>query len=204
MSVGILNYGVGNVGSLVNMFRKLDIETQLVSTADDIRRVSRLVLPGVGSFDHAMRALEHKELIEPLREYADSGNFLLGICLGMQLLMDSSEEGVLCGLGYIGGVARRFQADGATQVLRVPHMGWNSISPAKDSLVFANLREKNRFYFAHSYYVECAQEPDVLATTDYEITFASMVARENVMGAQFHPEKSHVYGMTLLENWGQK
>lgn len=204
MSVGILNYGVGNIGSLVNMFRKLDVETQLVSTADEMPGLSQLVLPGVGAFDHAMGALEKSELVEPLRAYVDSGKDLLGICLGMQLLMDSSEEGGVGGLGFIAGVARRFQATEASPDLRVPHMGWNGLLPAKESRVFAELHDKNRFYFAHSYFVDCAAESNVLATTTYGNSFASMVVRENVVGAQFHPEKSHVYGMTMLENWARR
>jgi glutamine amidotransferase len=203
VDIGILNYGVGNIGSLVNMFKKLDVGAHVVSTADDLLEQSRLVLPGVGAFDHAMRELENRALIEPLEAYVASGKSLLGICLGMQLLVDSSEEGELPGLGYIKGTCRRLEPPSELG-LRVPHMGWNSVSARQESDLFARFDAGSRFYFAHTYFVDCGESSSVLGCTTYGTEFASMIVRDNVVGVQFHPEKSHVFGMTLLENWSRR
>jgi imidazole glycerol-phosphate synthase subunit HisH len=202
-AVGILNYGVGNIGSLVNMFKKLDVDAHVVSTPGEVAGESRLVLPGVGAYDHAMRELDARALVDPLAEFVASGRPLLGICLGMQLLVNSSEEGELPGLGYIKGVCRRFEAPPGHD-LRVPHMGWNSILPIRTSGLFDDLEGEKRFYFVHSYFVDCAERINVLAETTYGGEFASMIIRDNVVGAQFHPEKSHVFGMTLLKNWSRQ
>jgi imidazole glycerol-phosphate synthase subunit HisH len=203
ISVGILDYGSGNIGSLHNMFRKLDIVAHVVRTAAELAGESRLVLPGVGAFDHAMRELETLALIKPLTEYVASGKPLLGICLGMQLLVDSSEEGELSGLGFIGGHCKRLETMSVSG-LRVPQMGWNSIAVCQDSILFHDLEEESRFYFAHSYFVECSEASSVLAATTYGSDFASVIARDNVMGVQFHPEKSHIFGMRLLESWSRQ
>jgi imidazole glycerol-phosphate synthase subunit HisH len=200
MNIGILDYGVGNVGSLLNMFRRLDLEAHVVSTPDALARVPRLVLAGVGAFDHARRELTARGLTEPLSAYAASGRPLLGICLGMQLLVDSSDEGKLPGLGYIPGKCMRLDPPIELD-LRVPHMGWNSIIPDRGSDLFRGLDDMSRFYFAHSFFVGCHDDSNVLAWTDYGGKFPSMIARDNIVGAQFHPEKSHAFGMTLLENW---
>ncbi|MET0885792.1 MAG: imidazole glycerol phosphate synthase subunit HisH [Mycetocola sp.] len=200
MTVGILDYGVGNIGSLVNMFRKIDVPARLVSQPEEIDSVSRLVLPGVGSFDNAMTKLIAGRFEEPLGAFVKAGRPFLGICLGMQLLLDSSEEGTMSGLGFVPGSSRRFRP-AEFPGLRVPHMGWNTVSAAHASPMFDRIEEENRFYFVHSYRVECVSEKDVLAWTTYGAPFHSMIARDNVTGAQFHPEKSHVFGMTLLENW---
>jgi glutamine amidotransferase len=202
MSIGILDYGAGNIGSLLNMFRKLELDARVASTPDDLSRCSRLVLPGVGAFDQAMKELTNREMVGPLARYVQSGNPLLGICLGMQLLVESSDEGELPGLGYIKGNCRRL-APPAGLGLRVPHMGWNHIEQNQDSGLFAGLGEPSRFYFAHSYYVECQHASNVLAWTSYGRQFASMIIRGRIVGVQFHPEKSHVFGMTLLENWSR-
>jgi glutamine amidotransferase len=202
MSVGVLSYGVGNVGSLINMFRKIGVGVELVATPGDIGHQTHLVLPGVGAFDHAMKELHSRNLVEPLQDYAASGAHLLGICLGMQLLVDSSDEGELPGLGYIKGRCSRL-SPGPIDSLRIPHVGWNTIHPQRSSPLLQGLEDQSRFYFVHSYYVQCNDEADVLTTTDYGETFASMVAHLNVTGAQFHPEKSHVFGMALLRNWSR-
>lgn len=202
MSIGILDYGIGNIGSLLNMFRKLDLDARVVSFPDHLSGCSRLVLPGVGAFDQAMNELTRRKMVAPLGQYIQSGNPLLGICLGMQLLVESSAEGHLPGLGYIQGSCRRL-ASPVELGIRVPHMGWNCIEPNQDSSLFAGLGNLKRFYFAHSYYVECRLASNVLAWTSYAGEFASMIIRDNVVGVQFHPEKSHVFGMALLENWSR-
>jgi glutamine amidotransferase len=202
MTIGILDYGVGTIGSLLNMFRKLDLEAHVVSTPDELARESRLVLAGVGAFDHAMRELGIRGLIEPLTNYVKSGKSLLGICLGMQLLVESSDEGDFPGLGYIRGKCRRLTPP-IELGLRVPHMGWNGIVVNQDSSLFVGLEAANRFYFAHGFFVDCSDNSNVLAWTRYGSQFASMIVQDNIVGVQFHPEKSHIFGMTLLENWSQ-
>jgi imidazole glycerol-phosphate synthase subunit HisH len=202
INIGILDYGIGNIGSLLNMFRKLDLDGQVVRDPDDLSMCSRVVLPGVGAFDQAMSELAIREMVGPLEKYVQSGNPLLGICLGMQLLVESSDEGRLPGLGYIKGSCRRLLPP-AELGLRVPHMGWNYIEPNQDSTLFSGIGEHNRFYFAHSYYVECHPASSVLAWTNYAGEFASMIIQNNIVGVQFHPEKSHFFGMKLLENWAR-
>lgn len=202
MIIGVLDYGIGNIGSLLNMFRKLDLDARVVCFPDDMDKCSRLVLPGVGAFDQAMNELTSREMVDPLEQYIQSGNPLLGICLGMQLLVESSAEGQLSGLGYIKGSCRRL-APPAELGMRVPHMGWNCVEPNQDSSLFAGLDDLKRFYFAHSYYVECRSASNVLAWTSYSGEFASMIIQDNIVGVQFHPEKSHVFGMALLENWSR-
>lgn len=196
MTIGILNYGVGNVGSLLNMFKKIGEDAELVSQPDQVAAQSRLVLPGVGSFDHAMERLSSLGFVAPLKEYVSSGNSLLGICLGMQLLVKSSAEGELPGLGFIDGHCDKFEP---SPNVRVPHMGWSGVRAARTPTM-QGIEPGNRFYFAHSYFVNCPSDA-VLATSTYGREFVSMIARGNVMGAQFHPEKSHVFGMSLLSGW---
>jgi len=200
MSVSLVDYGLGNLGSVANMLKRVGAESRRVSTGDQIMDSERILLPGIGAFDTGMSLLRQHDLIDPLREFAASGRPLLGICLGMQLLLDSSDEGVESGLGLISGRSVRFPVDSA---LRVPHMGWNTVTPVHDDALVADLDTDSRFYFVHSYYVVPDRDSDVLATTPYGRDFASMVAAGNVLGAQYHPEKSHAFGMTILKNFAE-
>ncbi|MGX7927489.1 imidazole glycerol phosphate synthase subunit HisH [Tsuneonella sp. HG094] len=194
----IVDYGMGNIGSLRNMFRRIGVETEVASDAGSIERARRILLPGVGAFDAAMRRINDLRIADPLRERARTGNVpFLGICLGMQLLGDASEEGGLPGLGLIPATARRFPAgDG----LKVPHMGWNVVRRTNASPLteWMTDEEETRFYFVHSYAVETADPTDTILSCRYGIDFAAGIARDNVYGAQFHPEKSHRFGMRLL------
>ena len=199
MSVSILDYGMGNLGSVVNMFKKLGVATQLVNHPDEIDTAERLLLPGVGSFDHAMSLLESQEFIEPIHRFAESGKAMLGICLGMQLLLNTSEEGQLAGLGLIRGGCHKFAATAEAPDLKIPHLGWNRVTPTQNNPIFAQLTEENRFYFAHSYYVVPEENNQVLATSHYGLEFASMINADNIYGAQYHPEKSHRFGMQILK-----
>jgi glutamine amidotransferase len=199
--IGVLDYGVGNVGSLLNMFKKIGVDAGPVSTPSEVLSASRLVLPGVGSYDFAMRSLANRNLVEPIKDFAAIGRPLLGICLGMQLLVESSDEGVLPGLGLIGGTSLRFERSPSAPMLRTPHMGWNTIRAAQPNPAIAGVPAENRFYFVHSYFVQPTHPSNVLATTEYGNPFASMIVRENIVGAQFHPEKSHLFGMKLLQEW---
>jgi glutamine amidotransferase len=198
--IGVLDYGVGNLGSVLNMLRHIDVKATTIRTPDQLTKVTKLLLPGVGSFDHAIEKLDALDLAEPIRGYARSGGTILGICLGMQLLLDSSEEGQRQGLGLIPGRSKRFSfAPEAKR--RVPHMGWNTVTPRAENPLLAGLESDNRFYFVHSYRAVCENDTDIVGETEYGEMFPSMIGRGNVFGAQFHPEKSHRYGMDLLRNF---
>lgn len=200
MSVSVVGYGLGNLGSVLNMLRRIGDEPRTATTPEEIAASERLLLPGIGAFDTGMRLLREAELIDPIREFAASGRPVFGICLGMQLLLDSSEEGGEQGLGLIPGTSRKF--DEASD-LRIPHVGWNTVEPTRADPLVADLPDESRFYFVHSYRV-VPQSPDVtLGVTDYGTPFASMIRSDNVMGAQYHPEKSHAFGMKVLRNFSE-
>lgn len=198
----VIDYGAGNIGSVLNMIRRVGGNAVASGQASDILRAEKLLLPGVGSFDNAMQKLAQLDLIAPLRERALAGVPVLGICLGMQLLADGSEEGVLPGLHLIPGMVRRFKFDGDAAPLKVPHMGWNRVRTAKEHRLAHEIDdEEARFYFVHSFHYDCADEADRLFQTRYGYEFTSGVQRGNVMGVQFHPEKSHRFGMQLIKNF---
>ena len=199
--VGVLDYGMGNIGSIVNMIKKLGKESVILSSPDDQIPVDRLILPGVGAFDDAMRLLEHKGWIDFLsREVLDRGLPILGICLGMQLLCNNSEEGVEPGLGWINAGVVRFRHTKDAKI-KIPHMGWNDVQPAKTSCLFSSPSHDYRFYFVHSYHVVCNDYSNVVATSFYGSEFVSAINRENIYGVQFHPEKSHRFGKSLLNQF---
>lgn len=199
--IAIVHYGMGNPGSIRNMLAKSGAEGVITSDPEVISRADKLILPGVGAFDHAMERIKAMGLLDVLNVQAVVNKKpVLGICLGMQLLCRKSEEGILPGLGWLDAEVVRFKFDGPG-ALRVPHMGWNGITPAKESPLFAGMHPEPRFYFVHSYHVKCYDPSDVLAVTEYGISFTSMVQRGNIMGTQFHPEKSHKYGLKLLQNF---
>lgn len=201
MTLVIVDYGIGNVLSIANMLRSASVPAVVSADPADIRGASRLIIAGVGAFDAGMSSLHERGLVPVLRDAVFERRIpVLGICLGMQLLMRGSEEGKAEGLGWIEGSSSRIRPNG-DQTLRVPHMGWNDIEPARESPLLEGLREHARFYFAHSYAVECADERDVVATTVYGSAFPAIVGHGHVFGVQFHPEKSHKYGRRLLENF---
>lgn len=199
--VAIIDYGSGNIGSIVNIFRKAGAVAVLSADPGELRRASHLVLPGVGAFDTCMRNLRQSGLIPLLEERVlQKGTPLLGICVGMQMLSRGSEEGTEPGLGWIAAVTRKFVAPPGT-TLRIPHMGWNAVRPARPVPLFAGLEEGARFYFVHSYHVQCDDPADVVGTTDYGGAFTAAVRRGNIAGVQFHPEKSHKFGARLIGNF---
>jgi glutamine amidotransferase len=191
---------MGNLGSVANMLKKVGGACEIAATYTQVANASKILLPGVGRFDAAMSRLEELGWANVLREKARTGTPILGICLGMQLLAEHSEEGNAAGLGLIPGEVRRFRFDGQAQ-LRVPHMGWNRVHICKRHPLVNSLDQTAKFYFVHSYYFECREQRDHLLTTPYGQHFTSAVQRENIMGVQFHPEKSHRYGMLLLKNF---
>lgn len=197
----IIDIGMGNLGSIQSMFDYIRVDAKISKDPEVIRNASKLILPGVGSFDNAMNALNSSGLIPVLNDKVLKEKVpILGICLGMQLLTKSSEEGKLPGLGWIDAETIRFQNGNG---LRVPHMGWNTVEVAKDSPLFKERNEENRFYFVHSYYVKCNKAEDVLTTTHYGINFTSSLSSGNIFGVQYHPEKSHRFGMRLLKNFSE-
>lgn len=200
--ITIVDYGMGNLGSIQNMFKRIKVESEITGDVDKIAVAKKILLPGVGAFDAAMQRINESGLKEVLDKKAVEEKVpVLGICLGMQLLSKSSEEGKLTGLGWINAETVRFQF--ADSSLKVPHMGWNLAYKKKESPLIDNFPDEPRFYFVHSYYVQCSHPSDVLTITHYGIDFHSIIQHENIYGAQFHPEKSHKFGMKLLQNFAQ-
>ena len=199
----IIDYGMGNLGSILNMLKKIGADAKISSELSDVISAYKLILPGVGAFDEGMRKLMESELLQALnKKILEEKCPVLGICLGMQLLTRCSEEGGLAGLGWIDAETRRFKFDEEeTAHLKIPHMGWNEVNPTGDSRLFFGFEQLPRFYFVHSYHVCCKNREDILATSFYGYEFTAAVGKENIMGTQFHPEKSHHYGMHLLRNF---
>ncbi|MFN7711545.1 MAG: imidazole glycerol phosphate synthase subunit HisH [Curvibacter sp.] len=197
----VIDYGAGNIGSVLNMIRYVGGQADVARDAAGVLGANKILLPGVGSFDNAMTRLAGLGMVEPLKARAGAGVPLLGICLGMQLLADASEEGRMAGLGLIPGHVRRFQFDGETAKLKIPHMGWNRVTPVRAHPLAQGLEDGARFYFVHSYFYDCERDEDILLRSVYGCEFTSGVQRGNVMGVQFHPEKSHRYGMQLIRNF---
>jgi glutamine amidotransferase len=197
----VVDYGVGNISALLNMFDYLGVEARASSDAHTIVKAKKLVLPGVGAFDKAMSTLRARDLVAPLNEAVrGQGSLVLGICLGMQLLTRTSEEGSETGLGWIDADVRRIKPpDGAN--LKVPHIGWSDLKPTGRSALFPAGGPRERFYFVHSYHVCCHSPADVAATIDYGSALVCAVNHGNIHGAQFHPEKSHRFGMRLLQSF---
>lgn len=197
--IAIVDYGMGNLGSIQNMFKRIGAAAQVTSDADVLARASKILLPGVGAFDSAMQRINDSGLREVLdRKALHERVPTLGICLGMQLLTRGSDEGQLPGLGWLGATTRRFPTIAG---LKVPHMGWNLVTPIQPSPLTAGLPAESRFYFVHSYCVQVDDERDSVLKAHYGVTFDAAVAHGNIYGAQFHPEKSHRFGMQLLANF---
>ena len=202
MKVAVINSGVGNLGAIPNMIARLGALSKVTLDPAEIGEADRIILPGVGSFDAAMRNLKAAAILPELHESVlKRGTPFLGVCLGMQLLFEQSEEGDSPGLGWIPGKVVRFQFSGLESPPRIPHMGWNLVRPTGDAQIFRDLGERPRFYFAHSFHVEPDDLDDIIATTHYGRPFASAVQRANVTGIQFHPEKSHRFGLAVLRNF---
>lgn len=201
MKVSIVDYGMGNIGSLQNMIAKVGGESELVSRPEEVLRAGKIILPGVGHFDNAVSKLKDSHLWDALDEKAKEGGApMLCICLGAQLTTEGSEEGRLPGFGWIPGRTVRFAFD-AEQRLRIPHMGWNDIHVVKEGPVLKDLPDDPSFYFVHSYYLKPSRDEDVMSITSYGIDFASGISRGRIFAVQFHPEKSHKYGMKVMRNF---
>lgn len=200
--IAIIDYGLGNVKAFANVYKRLNIPAIIAKHAEELKNATKVILPGVGAFDHAMKMLEKSAMKPVLDEMALQNNVpVLGVCVGMQMLARSSEEGKLPGLGWIDGEVIGFKSSAAKYSIRVPHMGWNSIKPTRLNGLLQGLEVESRFYFLHSYYMRCSKSEDVFAITEYGAEFACAVSHGNIYGVQFHPEKSHQWGIKLLENF---
>ncbi len=200
----IVDYGVGNLGSIINMLKKVGVKAVASSEPDVLQQAEKLILPGIGAFDAGMNKLNECGLV-PLLNYLalEKKVPFLGLCLGLQLMTKRSEEGRAPGLGWLDAETVRFKFGAEQTHLKVPHMGWNTIDVCQPHPLFTDLESPSRFYFVHSYYVRSHDSEAVLAETDYGFRFHSILGKGNIMGAQFHPEKSHKYGMRLLKNFAE-
>lgn len=197
----IVDYGMGNLGSVKNMLKYIGVSSEIVDDPGVLEKAEKILLPGVGSFDQAMKRIKESGFLEVLNHKALTEKTpILGICLGMQLLTNGSEEGKLPGLNWIDAETIRFPRNSG---LKVPHMGWNLAYPSTESPLTRSLPEESRFYFVHSYYVKVASEVNSILKTDYGIKFDAAIQKDNIFGAQFHPEKSHKFGMQLLKNFAE-
>jgi|SRR5215813_965438 len=202
--ISIVNYGCGNITAIANIYKRLDVPVSIASRPEDLRDAEKIILPGVGAFDHVVTCLDKCGMRDPLNELVLTRKKpILGICVGMQILARRSDEGVLEGLGWIDGQVKKIDISNFTRQPALPHMGWNDVAPVKRDSLFAHLEVDPRFYFLHSYYFDCANADDVLAVTDYGSSFPSAVHCNNIFGVQFHPEKSHQCGIQLLKNFSE-
>jgi len=199
--IAIVDYNMGNLASVKNAFAKLGKDTVVESNPEKFKEYDKLILPGVGAFGDAMEHLRERNMINAIQNFAASGKPILGICLGMQLLFESSEEfGKNEGLGLIKGHVKAFDESKFSEALKVPHMGWNRMF-TKEHPLFVGLDEEHYLYFVHTYHVSCSNSEDIIGETEYGYKFTSAVAHNNIMGIQPHPEKSHENGLKILENF---
>ena len=202
--ITIIDYGVGNINAFVNVYKRVDVPVKIAKTAADLEGAEKLILPGVGHFDHAMNQLNNSGMREKLDDLVLNQKIpVIGICVGMQMMANNSDEGEVEGLKWIDATVKKFDEAKIHQVTRLPHMGWNDVKPVKDISLFQGLEKEAIFYFLHTYYFHCNQAQDILAVSEYGGEFASAAHHDNIFGIQFHPEKSHHYGEILLHNFAK-
>jgi glutamine amidotransferase len=202
--ISIIDYGLGNIQAFLNVYKRLNVEVTTATTAADLEGATKVILPGVGAFDHAMERLEASGMRDALDDLVLSERVpVLGVCVGMQMLAHGSEEGIKSGLGWIEGRVKRLTPPEPAAAMQLPHMGWNDVAPVSDNRLFEHLENDARFYFLHSYYFECAHQGDVAAVSSYGREFSCAVSSANIHGVQFHPEKSHHFGTRLLQNFAE-
>lgn len=202
--IAIIDYGLGNIQAFVNVYSRLGIPVTIAKTADTMESATKIILPGVGAFDYAMEMLEASGMRQALDYMVVRKKVpILGICVGMQILANSSAEGKLSGLGWIPGHVRAFSSVPETAVLPLPHMGWNDVLVSGKHTLFKGLEEMAHFYFLHSYFFDSLHKDSVIATASYGTDFCCAVQSDNVFGVQFHPEKSHHFGASLLKNFAE-
>jgi glutamine amidotransferase len=203
--ISIIDYGLGNLGSIRNMLKKIGVPSQITNDINLIDKAEKIILPGVGSFDYGMSKLNELNLIDVLWNKAMVDKIpVLGICLGAQLMTRGSKEGVLPGLGWFDAETVPFDFSSCSENLIVPHMGWNGIRQNSDTPLMTNMYDNSKFYFVHSFHLKADRPKDVMLYSTYGYEFASALEKDNVLGVQFHPEKSHKYGMCLLSNFASR
>jgi len=201
--IGLVDYGLGNIKAFANIYRRLGIEAFAASSPLDLRRASKIILPGVGSFDWAMNCLQKSGMRDALdEEVLEAKKPVLGVCVGMQMMAGSSEEGIVSGLGWMDAKVVKFDVSLLNTKTHLPHMGWNNVRPTAEDTLFRGLDDP-QYYFLHSYYLVSERFEDILAHSYYGLEFASAIRKKNVYGTQFHPEKSHTWGITLLKNFAE-
>ena len=202
--ITIIDYGVGNINAFVNVYKRVDVPVKIAKTAADLEGAEKLILPGVGHFDHAMNQLNNSGMREKLDDLVLNQKIpVIGICVGMQMMANNSDEGEVEGLKWIDATVKKFDETKIHQVTRLPRMGWNDVKPVKDISLFQGLEKEAIFYFLHTYYFHCNQAQDILAVSEYGGEFASAAHHDNIFGIQFHQEKSHHYGEILLHNFAK-
>lgn len=202
--ITIINYGSGNISAIGNIYERLKVPFKVANSPEEVIGAEKIILPGVGAFDETISMLDESGFRSILdKEVLENKVPVIGICVGMQILAKSSEEGKLPGLGWIDGVVKKVDKSMLTHKPKIPHLGWNSIEVIKKNKLYEGINEEEGFYFLHSYYFECNNESDVLSKTFYGKSFASSVNNNNIYGVQFHPEKSHSNGVQLLHNFSK-
>jgi glutamine amidotransferase len=205
MTISIINYGCGNIGSVVNMLKHIGVDVEVITESEQVKKATKFILPGVGKWDAGVQSLKESGVLSALEERVLNDKVpLLGICLGMQLLLNTSEEGQLPGLGWIDGTVKTFDFkhfDSIAKRLAVPHMGWNSVEKFHKCPLTESLTDESKFYFVHSFYVEVEDRKNILLRTHYGHDFTSGIRKENIYGLQFHPEKSHKHGMNVMKSF---
>lgn len=202
--IAIIDYGLGNIRAFENVYKQLNIPAMVAKNLNHLNEVDKIILPGVGSYDYAMQRLNQSGMRETLDELVLNKSIsVLGVCVGMQMMAKSSEEGKLPGLNWIDAKVKRFDSSTFNHHACIPHMGWNDVKPVGTTRLMHNLEQNARFYFLHSYYFHCNRQEDTIGSANYGIEFSCAVRFKNIFGVQFHPEKSHQWGIQLLKNFAE-